>query len=143
MIKPGQKLKIKKTTSYGKSSGSTYTASKSSPKKSVSRKTAGKSASRQTYTVRKGETIGEIAENFGIGLSVLKRHNGMKSSNIRAGQKLKIPAGSKKTINYNIKNGDTLSGIADRYRVSVTELKKWNNLQTTKLTAGKKLKIYR
>ncbi len=143
MIKPGQKLKIKKTVSYGKSSGSTYTASKSTTKKTVKKKSSAKTTSRQTYTVRKGETIGEIAENFGIGLSVLKRYNGLKSSNIRAGQKLKIPAGSKKTINYNIKNGDTLSGIADRYRVSVTELKKWNNLQTTKLTAGKKLKIYR
>jgi len=76
-------------------------------------------------------------------LSVLKRHNGLRSSNIRAGQKLKIPPGSKKTINYNIKNGDTLSDIADRYRVSVTELQKWNNLRTTKLTAGNNLKIYR
>ena len=124
-------------------SGSAYTASKSTAKKSVKKKSTARTTSRQTYTVRKGETIGEIAENFGIGLSVLKRHNGLKSSNIRAGQKLRIPPGSKKTINYNIKNGDTLSGIADRYRVSVTELKKWNNLQTTKLTAGKKLKIYR
>ena len=139
MIKPGQKLKIKKTTSYGKSSA-TYTASK---KKTVSRKTSSKTTSRQTYTVRKGETIGEIAENFGVGLSVLKRHNGLKSSNIRAGQTLKIPPGSKKSINYNIKSGDTLSGIADRYRVSVTDLKKWNNLRTSNLTAGEKLKIYR
>jgi len=143
MIKPGQKLKIKKTTSYKKSSSGTYTASKSQTKKTVSKKSSNKTSSRQTYTVKKGETIGEIAENFGIGLSVLKRYNGIKSSNIRAGQKLKIPPGSKKTINYNIKNGDTLSDIADRYRVSVTELKKWNNLRTTKLTAGKKLKIYR
>ncbi len=143
MIKPGQSLKIKKTTSYGSSSGSyTATSSKSTSvkKKTTSTKT---SSSRQVYTVRKGETIGEIAENFGIGLSVLKRYNGMKSSNIRAGQKLKIPPGSKKTINYNIKNGDTLSDIADRYRVSVNELQKWNNLRTTKLTAGNKLKIYR
>jgi len=141
MIKPGQKLKIKKTTSYGSSSSSTYTASKS---KNVNKKsTSNRTSSRQVYTVRKGETIGEIAENFGVGLSVLKRHNGLRSSNIRAGQKLKIPAGSKKTINYNIKSGDTLSEIADRYRVSVTELKKWNNLQTTKLTAGNNLKIYR
>jgi len=138
MIKPGQKLKIKKTISYGNSSANTYTASKS---KTVN--TKNKKSSRQNYTVRKGETIGEIAENFGIGLSVLKRHNGLRSSNIRAGQKLKIPPGSKKTINYNIKNGDTLSDIADRYRVSVTELQKWNNLRTTKLTAGNNLKIYR
>lgn len=138
MIKPGQKLKIKKTVSYGNPSSKKYTASKS---KKVN--TKNKKSSRQVYTVRKGETIGEIAENFGIGLSVLKRHNGLRSSNIRAGQKLKIPPGSKKTINYNIKNGDTLSDIADRYRVSVTELKKWNNLRTTKLTAGNNLKIYR
>jgi len=138
MIKPGQKLKIKKTVSYGNPSSKKYTASKS---KTVN--TKNKKSSRQVYTVRKGETIGEIAENFGVGLSVLKRHNGLKSSNIRAGQKLKIPPGSKKTINYNIKNGDTLSDIAFRYRVSVTELKKWNNLRTTKLTAGNNLKIYR
>jgi len=140
MIKPGQRLRIKKTRYFKSSSANTYIASKSTTSKKNAAKT---STSRQYYTVKQGDTIGEIAEKFGVGLSVLKRHNGIRSSNIRAGQKLKIPPGSKKTINYNIKNGDTLSEIADRYRVSVNELKEWNNLRTTKLTVGKKLKIFR
>ncbi len=69
MIKPGQKLKIKKTVSYGNPSSKKYTASKS---KTVN--TNNKKSSRQVYTVRKGETIGEIAENFDMAMPSISKH---------------------------------------------------------------------
>jgi membrane-bound lytic murein transglycosylase D len=45
------------------------------------------------------------------------------------------------TITYKVKRGDLLSSIAKRYHVTVNELKKWNNLRTSKLAAGRKLRI--
>jgi membrane-bound lytic murein transglycosylase D len=45
-------------------------------------------------------------------------------------------------INYRVKNGDTLWKIASRYDVSVTQIKKWNNLRSTKLATGDKLRIF-
>ena len=44
---------------------------------------------------------------------------------------------------YTVKKGDTLSGIAYRYRCSVKELMRWNRLKSTKLRIGQKLRIER
>ena len=44
---------------------------------------------------------------------------------------------------YTVKNGDTLSGIAYKYRISVKEIMRWNNLRSTKLRIGQKLRIER
>ena len=46
-------------------------------------------------------------------------------------------------ISYTIKRGDTLGGIAARYRVKVSDLKRWNNLRTDMIREGRKLVIYR
>ncbi|OXA94726.1 LysM peptidoglycan-binding domain-containing protein [Flavobacterium hercynium] len=42
---------------------------------------------------------------------------------------------------YKIKKGDNLGAIADKYNVSVLDLKKWNNLKTNAIALGKTLKI--
>ncbi len=44
---------------------------------------------------------------------------------------------------HKIRNGETLSIIARKYRVSVKEIKRWNNLRNDRISAGKRLKIYR
>lgn len=46
-------------------------------------------------------------------------------------------------IYHKIKKGETLSTIAGKYSVSVKEIKRWNNLRRSNITAGKRLKIYR
>lgn len=46
-------------------------------------------------------------------------------------------------ISYTIKRGDTLGGIAARYRVKVADLKRWNNLRSDMIREGRKLVIYR
>jgi len=46
-------------------------------------------------------------------------------------------------MTYKVRNGDTLSEIADRFNVSVAQLRGWNNLQTSsKIRAGQHLVIY-
>ena len=44
---------------------------------------------------------------------------------------------------YKIKEGDTLGGIAKKFRVSVKQLKEWNGLKSDNIRAGKTLKIGR
>ena len=46
-------------------------------------------------------------------------------------------------IYYKVKSGNTLGGIAQKYRVSVSQLKKWNNIKGTTIRVGQTLKIYR
>ncbi len=46
-------------------------------------------------------------------------------------------------ITYTIRRGDTLGGIASRYRVKVSDLKRWNNLRSDLIREGRKLVIYR
>ena len=55
-------------------------------------KTDKKSKKKQKpHKVKRGETLGEIAEKYGVGLSKLKKANGIKGNNIQIGQSLKIP----------------------------------------------------
>ena len=51
--------------------------------------------------------------------------------------------GSGDMIRHKIKNGETLGGIARKYRVSTKNLMKWNNLRNSRIRAGRYLKIYK
>lgn len=55
---------------------------------------------------------------------------------------LKNQATNSGFIYHKIRSGETLSTIARRYRVTVNELKRWNGLNTSRIVAGKRLKIY-
>jgi membrane-bound lytic murein transglycosylase D len=52
------------------------------------------------------------------------------------------PKFEKKTQFHTIKSGDNLGKIADKYDVSISDLKKWNNIKGNNIQLGKKLKIY-
>ena len=112
------------------------------------------------YTVKKGDTIDKIALKFGVSQKELKRDNGLRSNNIRIGQVLKVPGGEDtKTVKssenstektekkafvkkrYVVKSGDTLSGIANKFGVSVKELKKTSLLSSDKINKGDVLLI--
>ncbi|MCF2245883.1 LysM peptidoglycan-binding domain-containing protein, partial [Photobacterium iliopiscarium] len=69
---------------------------------------------------------------------------------LHQGQRLKVSttatskktAANHKTIHYKVRNGDSLSVIAQRYDVSVAEIKKWNNLANNKyIKQGQQLKL--
>ena len=49
--------------------------------------------------------------------------------------------GSSQTIIYKVKKGDLLANIADKFDVTVKELKRWNKLRSSKIATGQKLKI--
>lgn len=51
--------------------------------------------------------------------------------------------GAGNLIRHKIKNGETLGGIALKYRVSVKQIMKWNNMKNSNIRAGKYLKIYK
>ncbi len=50
--------------------------------------------------------------------------------------------GSQNRIAYKVRSGDYLGKIAGRYGVSVSQLKKWNNLRSSDIRAGQTLYIY-
>ena len=51
--------------------------------------------------------------------------------------------GAGNLIRHKIKNGETLGSIALKYRVSVKQIMKWNDMRNTNIRAGKYLKIYK
>lgn len=99
-----------------------------------------------TYTVKKGDTLSEIAVRFNTTVSALVKLNGIKNPNlIYPGQRLKISGSStapSSTKEYVVKKGDTLSGIASRYNTSVAELVKLNKIKNPDLIfPGQKIKL--
>ncbi|MCR4764602.1 MAG: transglycosylase SLT domain-containing protein [Bacteroidaceae bacterium] len=56
--------------------------------------------------------------------------------------KATVPAGAKATT-HKISSGETLSTIASKYGVTVNQLRSWNGISGTRITAGKTLKIYK
>lgn len=121
------------------------------------------------YTVRKGDTVSQIAIKFGITQKELKKENALRSNNIRIGQVLKVPGQSEKEVavqakssetnntqvtkkepekkqayvkkRYVVKSGDTLSGIANHFNVSVQDLKKASALKNNRINRGDLLLI--
>ncbi|HSD64627.1 MAG TPA: LysM peptidoglycan-binding domain-containing protein [Ignavibacteriaceae bacterium] len=107
------------------------------------------------YKVRKGDTIGELAEKFGVSASKIKSWNSLNSNRIYSGQTLKIYSSgdvsslgdvtTKNSANvnyYKIKSGDSIGEIAELYKVSASSIRKWNGLRSNKILAGTSLKIY-
>jgi membrane-bound lytic murein transglycosylase D len=119
------------------------------------------SEDRVVYRVRSGDYLGKIANRYHVSVSSIKRWNGLKSNNLRIGQKLVIyPKGTykaststkktsaKKTVTtktgnytyYQIQSGDTLWDIANAQNVSIEKLKEWNSSLTDKnLKVGTKI----
>lgn len=55
----------------------------------------------------------------------------------------KAVAGKGKLTYYKIKSGDTLSSIAGKFGVRVKDIQRWNGLSGTRISAGKRIKIYK
>jgi membrane-bound lytic murein transglycosylase D len=52
------------------------------------------------------------------------------------------PPNSRSTVRYRVRQGDSLSRIANRFKVSVADLKSWNSLPGKYLQPGQRLKLY-
>jgi membrane-bound lytic murein transglycosylase D len=58
-------------------------------------------------------------------------------------QEGKSDAGVTKRLTYTVRNGDSLSRIASKFNVKVSDISKWNALNTKRyLQPGQKLKLY-
>lgn len=110
-----------------------------------------------TYVVVKGDTLGKIAKAHGVSLKDLEAANpNVQPSRLRIGASLNIPASANGTSMatgstgstdmsgeevYVVKSGDTLTRIAHTHGTTVKALESENNLSTTKIKVGQKLKI--
>ena len=91
-----------------------------------------------TYTVKSGDTLSAIANNFGVTVDQLVRWNNISNPNlITVGQILyfsdKSSSSSGSGITYVVQAGDTLSGIAARFGTTVANLVSINNISNPNL----------
>lgn len=112
------------------------------------------------HTVRRGETLASIARSNKLTSTELKTANDMKTTRVRVGQVLMIPAhtaaalpsrpttssravASAQPQTYRVKAGDTLSSIARQFEMSVTDLKRINQLSSDNIAIGDRLTVRR
>ena len=117
------------------------------------------------YIVQKGDNLGNIAKKFGASLDDLKQWNNLASNSIALGSTLIVAKNeiaiitnkatvasfkkkedytppAKKEAEYYVKKGDSLYSISKKYPgVTISDLKKWNNIKEEELKPGMKLKI--
>ena len=97
------------------------------------------------YIVKKGDTLYGIANKYGISVDELKAINNLTSNNLSVGQVLQIPEIIEEDVPneniYIVKSGDTLYGIANKYGMSVQELKDLNKLTSNNLSIGQQLVV--
>ena len=117
------------------------------------------------YSVQKGDNLGSIAKKFGATIEELKQWNNLKSNAIAIGNSLVVAkneividtnkatvasfkkkeqflSSDKKEVEYYVKKGDSLYSISKKYPgVTISDLKKWNNIKDDELKPGMKLKI--
>jgi membrane-bound lytic murein transglycosylase D len=117
------------------------------------------------YIVQKGDNLGNIAKKFGATLDDLKQWNNLATNAIALGSTLIVAKNeiaivtnkatvasfkkkddyatpAKKEAEYFVKKGDSLYSISKKYPgVTISDLKKWNNIKDEELKPGMKLKI--
>jgi membrane-bound lytic murein transglycosylase D len=117
------------------------------------------------YIVKKGDNLGTISKKFGSSLDDLKQWNNLQDNTIALGNSLIVAktemaieskepsetfkkkdnlasASKNNGVNYYVKKGDSLYSIAKKYPgVTISDIKKWNDLRAEDLKPGMKLKI--
>lgn len=96
-----------------------------------------------THTVKSGEFLGKIASHYKVKIADIRRENNLKSDTVWVGQKLKITVAVKdKPIRkHKVARGEYLGKIASNYGVSVSSIRKANNLRSDELAVGQVLII--
>jgi LysM repeat protein len=96
-----------------------------------------------THVVQKNETLGGIARKYGVSTAAIQSFNGISNPNLLfAGKKLKIPSATASQIEYVIKTGDSLGGIASRFGVKTSDLIEVNGInQPNLIKVGQKITI--
>lgn len=115
----------------------------------------------KTHTTRKGESLASISKKYNLNSSTILKVNNLRSSKVKSGTKLRIPY---RTIKYQllaeganpllakhndhlvlhkIKQGETVSTIARKYRVPAQMIVNWNGLKSVhKIRTGQQLALF-
>ncbi len=111
----------------------------------------------RAHTVENGDTLAGVARKFRVTTVALAKANNLEPRTpLDAGSRLVVPVapgdenslarvrdrGPRRPIRYKVRPGDTLERIADRFDVTPYQIRRWNRLSGTRITAGKSLKIY-
>ena len=99
-----------------------------------------------TYTIKRGDTLYGISNQFGVSVSDLASINNINiNTPLQIGKTLIIPTNTginpSNYITYTVKKGDSLYSIAKKYDTTVNELISINKLKNTNLSIGQKLQI--
>ena len=109
------------------------------------------------HRVRRGDNLYRIARRYGTSINVLMAENNLsKKSTIYPGMKIRIPSSKRLAANayrnynsssaglrtYKVRRGDTLSGIASRYRIGLSKLARLNGMTVrTRIKIGQRIKV--
>jgi len=111
----------------------------------------------RAYKVEEGETLASIAQKLHVSAGSLREANNLDNeAALEQGTHLVVPmspgsesslarvreGGPRYAVKYRVRPGDTLEFIADRYDVTPYQIRRWNNMKTSQLTAGESLRIY-
>lgn len=108
---------------------------------------------KETYRVKRGDTLASIAGQTGVDIAALKAANGLKGNSLKINQRLVIPAAVSQSaarkstpettrfVYYTVQKKDTLATIAHKTGVSVAELRELNNLRGNALKIGQRLSL--
>ena len=107
----------------------------------IPKDTKSSAENKNIYIVKKGDTLFDIAALKGVSVNEIKEANNLKTDLLQIGQVLNIPTPSSGEINYIVQKGDNLYTIANKYDVTIDDIKKLNNLSTNTLQIGQVLKI--
>jgi membrane-bound lytic murein transglycosylase D len=109
------------------------------------------SGNKLSYTVQQGDTLWDISREYKVTVEQLAKWNGIaKRATLKAGQKLMIwqpdndnrVAGISRTVTYKVRKGDSLARIAQRFSVSISDIVKWNKIDSSNyLQPGQQLKL--
>jgi membrane-bound lytic murein transglycosylase D len=146
LIRPGQDLLITAAPTGMAPAGSMRTASLDAPSP---RNTSDK------HIVRRGDTLWSIARSHGVTMESIVSSNGLSNDDTLAvGQVLSIPGTTTlastdarsietRSTTYVVRRGDTLSRIATKFRVRLSDLLGWNNLSSrSMIKPGQRLVMY-
>ncbi|ABS73332.1 MULTISPECIES: C40 family peptidase [Bacillus] len=107
-------------------------------------------ASAQTIKVKKGDTLWGLSNRYGTSINSIKSENKLKSDIIYIGQTLSINGKSSSgssssskssSSTYKVVKGDSLWKIANKYKMTVNQLKSLNGLKTDLIRIGQVLKV--
>jgi membrane-bound lytic murein transglycosylase D len=97
------------------------------------------------HSVESGETLSDVARHYRVTVPAIENANHLEAhATLPAGFLLNVPTEPPvvKLVHYRVQRGDTLEGIAERFDVTVADLRRWNKISGAKAPRGARLRIY-